>query len=530
MTDTFWTRMAYDGASAIGKAGVDPRPYARLSEGSTVMAQKVLDDAASIFPEFDGVTTVALPLPADFTNPPFASFLNWHTAHQVKFLKESAPNWAVGDLRAVTFGTSANPIENETFMLSADGRRVIHVNQLQTTDIAALPLADQERLAELPAFRALHSNPLGLWPADDVSGNAPPATVAEARARVESAYIKPLEDLIKASAAYSDAKRGETVTTANMTTHYPNLFLDQVDLIRRRLAGMAVFSPDALGEWVRDIKTRFDRVEAYSNVTKPEKNVLGLTLAANSTDDLAGVERARTIFLQTELRLRDLAVSSYDIADDGKYTVVVDGQAVDRFTDTPLMVFLFQTQANYAAEADAQARSEELRQMNALIQTYTQIQKYVNETLKKFDPVAFQAANPNDDKAIERKAFLGISLLGDLGFSESDMKLLSMFEKTVMSQKDNTYLPIEKSTNALRPSFDFLDGTVPFLPTLLKTHTQQEWDLFSQSLSKVSKVLSSDSQARMDSVNKISREKNRHYELASETLNKMTDILRSIVN
>lgn len=520
---TFWSRMGFDGGSALGIAGVDTRPYTLWTKDAAETAQKVLDDAAAIFPEFDGVTKVALPLPTDFANPSYASFLNWHTAHQVKFLKESAPNWVVGDMRAVTFGTSANPIENQTFLLSADGRHVIHINQLQSVDLAALPLADQERLAELPAFRALHSNPLGLWPADALSGSTPPATVAEARDRIESVYLGPLEALFKSSFFYRDDRRAEKVTAANLPTHFPNLFLEQLDTLRLQLKRMAIFSPDAIGEWVRQLKERFERVERYSTVTPPTLNARGLTLAANSTDDLASVGRAKSIFLQTELRLRDLSISAATIAIDGKFD--------NRLVDTPLMVILFQTQENYSAEADAQARSEELNQMNALIQAYTRIQKYVNDTLKTFDPVAFQAANPNDDKAVERKAFLGKNTVSDLGFSAEDLRLLSMFETTLVKENNNSLLPIEISTNALRPSFEILGAVNPFFNvTFLKQHTQQEWDLFSQNLSKVAKVLSSESQARMDTVNAISRGKNRNYELATETLNKMTDILRSIVN
>lgn len=521
---TFWNRMGFDGASAIGLGGVDTRPYTVLSKGASAMAQKVLDDAAAIFPEFDGVSNVALPLPADFAAPSFGSFLNWHTAHQVQFLKERAPNWTAGDLRAVTFGTSANPVENETFVLSADGRRAIHVNQLQTIDLAQLPLEDQRRLAEdIPAFRAIHANPLGLWPADGVSGSAPPTTVAAARDRIETLYLAELERAVQSSANYRPERRAEAVTAANLQTHYPNMFLDQIDLMRRRLAKMAIFNPDAIGQFVADLKERFERLERYATTTRPTLNSFGLIEAANSTDDLASLDRAKLIFMQMELRLRDVAASSADIAFTGNF--------IGRAVDTPLMVFLFQTQENSSAEADARARSEELNQMNALIQAYTRIQQFVNDTLKRFDPVAFQAANPNDDKAIERKALLGKNSLSDLNLSSSDLRALSMFETSLAKLNQNSFHPIELATNAVRPTFDIIVMPSPFIPFVgLKQHTQQEWDLFSQSLSKVSKVLSSDSQARMDEVNRISRGKNRSYELASETLNKMTDILRSIVN
>ena len=53
---TFWSRMGFDGGSALGIAGVDTRPYTLWTKDAAETAQKVLDDAAAIFPEFDGVT------------------------------------------------------------------------------------------------------------------------------------------------------------------------------------------------------------------------------------------------------------------------------------------------------------------------------------------------------------------------------------------------------------------------------------------------------------------------------------------
>ena len=255
--------------------------------------------------------------------------------------------------------------------------------------------------------------------------------------------------------------------------------------------------------------------------------------AANSTDDLGSVTRALNVFLRAELRLRDIVAQSIDIIFTGRYRNPADPTDQGRVVDTPLMVFLFQTQQNYSAEAEAQAKSEELNEMKALIGIYTKVQKMVNDTLQKFDPVKFQEANKDNDKAVEYHRFYDVEWTTQLpaSFTASDFLILSMFDKTLAPRNDNTYLPIEGQTNAGRPLFEFF-SMIPAVGTAaqFKLHTQQDWDLFSQSLSKVSEVLSADSQARMDEIDRISRGKNRNYELASDTLNKMTDILRSIIN
>ncbi|MEZ5753394.1 MAG: hypothetical protein R3D90_01075 [Paracoccaceae bacterium] len=532
---TMWERMGFNGASAIGIAGVDTRPYTRLSEGDSGMAQAVLDDAAAIFPVFDGVTNLALPLPPDYANPTLNGFVTWHTAHQVQFLKEQAPNWAAGDLRAVTFGTSPDPALNETFLLSADGTRVIRVATLQPGDIAQLPLADQARLADdIPAFRAMHANPMGLWPADDVfnvaasGGTPPPANVAEARQRIETTMIAPLESLVLAS--HDPARRNETITAENLAALYPNLFLDQIASLRRRLAEMAIFDPKVIGQITADLKTRFDRIVAYSNVTPQAAapNFNRMTDAVNTTDNLAGIRRAQNIFLQSELRQRELLA----VAD----TIVFDGTFNNRKVDTPMMVFLFQTQENYSDEAEAQARSEEMSQMKALLESYTRMQKFVNDTIRSFDPVAFQQANPNNNEAVETKPFMAAGSSFELTtasasrpqpLTENDLLVVSMFDRTAAFANNNTFLPIERETNSNRPVFEFFSSNQL---GLLKAHSQQSWDLFSQDLSKISKVLSADAEARMEAINRVAKEKNRHYELATETINKMTEILRSIVN
>lgn len=519
--DGYWQSMGLDGGSAQGYAGVETRPYTRLSEGGASMAQKVLDDAALIFPEFDGVVNKAAPPPANFANPDFAAFANWHTAHQVQFLKEQSPAWAAGDFRAVTFGSSGNAAENQTFVLSADGQRVYFVNTLMPVDVAKMPLEDQERLADLPAFRALISNPQGWWPADGLPGEPPPpATVAEARERIEADFLGPLEQLIKGSPFYDDTRRGEVLAAGNLGELYHNLFLDQIDMLRQRLAKMAVFDPNSVGLLVKDWRERFQRIERFATVTAQQTSgISGLTAAVNSLDNLAGVGRGLKVFLRSELRLRDLM--------DGSNQIVFSGTFNGQVTDTPMMVFLLQTQKNNAAEAAAQAKSEELNEMKALVQIYTKIQQLVNETMQKFDPVAFGAVPGRKETDEEKIGFLGrTGVIFPPPLTAEQKIVLSMFETSLAKANNNTFHPLETVANAPRPTFDFVGSDA----NMFIKHSQTEWDLFSQNLSKTSKVLSADSQARMDEINRISRGKNRNYELASETLNRMTDILRSIVN
>lgn len=531
----FWNSMAFDGASAAGLTGIDSRPYTLLSQGTTVMAQKVLDDAAAIFPEYDGVTNMPPRLPPDFADPGPESFAMWHTAAQIAYLKAQEPDWQT-KTAVKTFGTSASAFDNQTWLLSADGRSVINVNTLQLSDIARLSFADQARLAELPAFIEIHADPKGLWPASPAGvqrggGTAPPATVAEARDRIE-ALIAGLETVVMTSANYAADKRGETVTAENLTQRYPNLFLDQIDLLRSRVANMAIFSFDAIGQLVKDLETRFLRIERYATVTQPQYDARfpGMIYAANSTDDLAGVRRALNIFLRSEVQQRDIAALKGEVIDYG----TMQGRPLD----TPGMIFVLQTQDNYAKEAEARAQSEELNQINSLVQSYTGMQKMLNTTLTKFDPVKFQAENKDDyDKKNEVKPFLGLAGIESLDadnkpISMADRNILSMFERSYALANGNTFHPFEQAKGASRPTISVFAEAVAgvSIPGAFKTATQKEWDLASQSLAKVSKILSQEGQLQMDRINALSREKNRNYDLATETLTKMTDILRSITN
>jgi hypothetical protein len=531
----FWQNMGFDGASAPGMTGIDRQPYTLLSQGTTVMAQKVLDDAAALFPEYDGITNVPPRLPDDFSDPSPQSFGLWHTAAQVAYLKAQEPDWQTKPA-VKTFGNAASAFDNQTWLLSADGRSVINVNTLQTTDIARLSLADQTRLAELPAFIEIHADPKGLWPssANGVQTGgaaAPPATVAEARARIQ-ALITEFEELVKTSSNYSAANRGDPVTSDNLAQRYPNLFFDQIDILRRRVDNMAIFSFDAIGQLVSDLQKRFLRIERYATVTQPQPDTrnLGMTFSANSTDNLAGVKRALNIFLRSEVQQRDIAAA--------KNEIVVLGTLNGRVLDTPNMIFVLQTQDNYAKEAEARAQSEELNQINSLVQSYTGMQKMLNTTLTKFDPVKFQENNKDDfDKKNEKQPFLGLTGINFLDtdgnpISAADRNILSMFERSYVLANNNKFHPFEQEKGTQRPAITVFGDVVPGLgvPGSFSPQTQKEWDLASQNLAKVSKILSQESQLQMDRINALSREKNRNYDIATETLTKMTDILRSIVN
>ncbi len=61
-------------------------------------------------------------------------------------------------------------------------------------------------------------------------------------------------------------------------------------------------------------------------------------------------------------------------------------------------------------------------------------------------------------------------------------------------------------------------------------HEKTIWDALAVQLGESTKIIGQSSQIQMDAINKLSQEKNRHYELGSNVLNKMTEILRSITS
>ena len=520
-SDTFWTTQAQTPPRpllqpTVGDAQGNPLP---LLQGLNPTGERfaALNRAdATIFPRYDGVNVLVPQRPADFAAPTAASFARWHAFHQVEYLRERGTSSSVVDadgtftLRSASIGTDPQPFLNLHAVLSANGLRPIVINMLSITDMAALPLADQRAVAAHPVFRAEFAVPLGLLPDTTVT------TTSAARDQMR-ALVQERLDVIRAAPSFQPGRQADFDSDPALRADlYHYLFTGQLQMLLDRLDNMAIFSPDMIRSEADEILTRFSRLERFMGLTPEGTDTAfggsGLPTGVNATDGGDSIRSAQNVLKGVELRLFDLARTARDVAVTGRY----EGRRVD----TPDMVFLFQTFQNYANEAEAEGKSEELKQLQRLLEDYTAFQRLLNATLQVFDPV--KLADPDEVEELGLKGQTTVNAQ----FDANERRLIAMFDSRLTAAvANNSGNPVETERALDRPTEALLG-----IGILLRPYAKTVWDALARNIAEATKILNQDSQLRMDEISRINREKNRNYDLATNTLNKMADVLRSIIN
>lgn len=530
LSDAFfiWPAGVSQPAPTEETARLNPFSLLRGTDGQGERREQLALNNAVLFNAYDGTQVWAPgtepPEPPNFSSPSRQEFLNWHSYHQIRYLQVHGATTNITDgadtltVRSASIGGNADPLLNLNVVLSADGRRVIVLNTLQLTDVARLSFADQRLLAGLELFHQVYSSPLGLVPnslTQDATG-ARNALYAEIDLLIADIQSRP--DYVSGQQATFDS----TPSARSDLYHY--LSVGQLDIMKERLAGMAIFAPDVIKRSITEIHERFDRLNAYVLATRPTSPFGGLLFALNGLDaaqdpntlayELPGLVNAQNILKKVELQLYELAKDTLSVARTGTY----DGHVLD----APSLIFLFQKAESYASEARAEALTEEMNQLNRLLQDYTALQKLLNETLNKYNPVG-QA----DTDTIERLGIKGngSSFLSSSNLSEAERLTVMMFDKTLAFAASNSFHPLERKNNVTRPTENII-----YSNGLFYIHSKDIWDKLAVNIAEATKLLNQDSQIRMDEVSKLNSAKNRHYDLATGTLTKLSDILLSIIN
>lgn len=494
----------------------------------------------ALFPRFDGETNLLPGRPADFAAPTAERFSGWHSAHKIEHLREFGETVSVTDggdtldIRFRTFGTSPDPQRNLHVMLSHDGLRVIVLNGLQAADIARLPLADQRALGMLPVFRTLVADNQALIPnsteLDPNTGEL--LDVAGARQKMLD-EVAVLRATITGAPGFDPANRplfeqNFRTNPGEAAQYYHFAFLDQLDILSQRLERMGVFSPDRIRQEAGEIIKRFERIRQFENTPLPQPGT-PLPSDANSSDDnLSGIVSALNILIGVEFKI----YAQTRLIDHVLRTSRLEpGMAVpgalgmgDRVLSGPEVIAFVQRAKSDIAESRAEAETEELNQINRLLQDYTAFQRILNATLSAFDPV--RLSNPDEREFLGLK---GQSSIQSGSFNDSERKVIAMFDSRYAPTDPQRQHPMEIRTGVARPLLAMVRNDL-FLPGTLDFRDRTEWDRFAVSVGQATDLLSQDSQIRMDRISSISREKNRNYDLGSNTLNKMADILRAIIN
>ena len=479
-----------------------PRWYdlPRADNGSILQSPDLIAEADRIAPRLDGETVVLGNRPADFNqdNPP--TFRQYHTAHQLEFiaLRQADDNLtAVLDdggtevsTRTLSLRPGAAPAGQLHAIVSADGRGVIIVNDLTPSALNRLSFEDQALVAAHPEFARLIADPFGLRPA---TGDASSAAV---RSEIEA-------DIDTAIAAIE----GEGPLRPSSGIDDPaQILIAQLEALKTRLGKMAIFDDAAIDVTIADALTRFQRLALYGAVpANPTTDLI-------STDGNASIRAAYDIFVQSEQRRLDIARVTDGIAETGLLAVEgTDGSIVNRTLDAPLMVFAFERSENADGEAEGQAETEEIRQRNVLLADYARMQEIMNKVSASFPPADGDLTSVNDTRTVT-DALSGDELLDALA-------TLAMFDAALAGTHPAEALAaLDRPTLALQVNGASVGGAF----------TKDAYDNFSTTLGDAVGILDREIQILADEANQISRQRNRHFDLATQTMTRMTDLIVTI--
>lgn len=560
------------GAGVIQRTSGDdqPIPYYHLSGSADGTPSAIVRASAeALFPSLDGETTrlAVEDRPAEFSITPamlaadpalrarfLASFSTWHSAYQLEYVKLHAPaDWVLEIPGGPTLVAS-----------QVDPTRLYIVDALDKNAIATIPEADLARIAATPRFQAL-AQVLGLTMSgiagvDSVINDQQKVTaetaVEELRAYIDQQSASNLEATflgIENRAATDPRVDPEPVYGAQHKTVYVYLdtvggidryevlqeplmpaadrevFTRQLDILASQLDTNLMVDPTQIRSRLSALKDRFDRAFAFWDV-RPPKEVpahMGLPDVTITTHydvitqdgSLGGIQSAYQTFIAQERRIADLAVERMALARQ------LDGSHGARL-DVPTLVYKFQSLYNFTLEAEVVMETEEVNQQNALLKTYAAMQALVNRTLGLFE-------NPND----ERKTILGYNddALGleprgeppqNPGMPTERQILISMFENNLGAGQKH---PLERLKGVDRPVeniFDVQPGTHQNFNLVFLNHGQ--WNMFSTRLSEAVTILNQNSQIKMNDINSLDKQRNRHFDLANSALAKMNEIIQSI--
>jgi len=496
-------------------------------------AQLAINEAV-LFGTLDPSRDLGLPLPDGFNAPTPEQFGGWHSYFQARwmFLNAETVTWTetggntTQSMRHATFGTGDAA---STFMLSQDGSRVLRVDMLQLTDIAALPLVDQQALAQLPAFATRFGDRLGVTP----SSQHPDSTLARDALKDT---IDGAKDLLQDMIADPGATlAGILDGTDAIGSNYALLGISQLEMLAERLDGMGIFAPRQIQTEIGAIVDRISRIHRHATTPAESASTKwsGYQEGVNALDGLASVNAARDVLIRCEMQMHELARQALDVARSGK----LDGRTLDG----PSLVFVLQTFASQSSEAEAEAMTEEMNLVSRVLQDYTAMQRMLTDTLAVYDPV--KLGKPDDNELL---AILGIAQNTSLtaatpvpvkdgqppsrALTPEEKRLIAMFDSHLSrasSTTDQPGHPLERGLELMRPTQAIITGDSP---GKFQHYTKEVWSNFATQLANATKLMNQDSQIRMDEIEKLNQAKNRSYDLATKTITSLSDILRSIIN
>lgn len=551
---TLVTDVEITGGFDFGTGSTADIPYLHLP--GSAQGADALSDIASPFAKLDGQTNRLdfEDRPDDFDIDPTtlttadsiagfaAKFGRWHSAFQLEYVKTWGTSVTVNGVTspAVLRLSRPDPDDNtksivdfEAFVSSTDPTQLYNADSLDKAAVARMTTDDQHLLAGMKRFDVVAArtglSKVGSPEVTDVNGGK--STASQAIAKMRDYIEGPLNN------ATPPVRPGRAVSNASsrMPATDTDYFMRQLDVMDAQLAKMGAVSAQNISKTLSDIKERFDRAFAFWDVRAPAT----VTFPTQDADDGDGNWGSQSYVYVTNIDVTATdgipgisqssvgkGYATFVAQEKRRCEVIEDRQklagSVDARIDAPTLVYRFQSMYNTQKEAEVVAETEEINQQNLLLKSYAAIQAMVNETLGAF-------AEAGKDSKRLRGAAEGASFNS---LSNRDKLVISMFEDVLANKDDKKGLsrfpqqlhPIEKLNNITRPTFDILNNK----DKTFSNQTYNAWNIFAQRLGEAVTQINQNSQLKMNDVNSLDKERNRHFELANTALSKLSDTLQSI--
>ncbi|MDO1583176.1 hypothetical protein [Rhizobium oryzicola] len=539
-------------------------PYYNLpgsSSGGDGALNRATADA--LFPVKDGLNTTmpvadrppgfdvkASDLTTDDAINAFGRIFNtWHSSYQVEWVNANLKAQAItngvlllqGATTSITYVASVPPPANGTISLGEYSAtpRIYQVNTLTKDNFATMPTKDQERIVATEAFKHMASS-LGL--------------------SVNKQQMIDAANVLRGQVTNYKASNRKFVA---LPPDAQQAFTDQIDLLISRLDKMSVFSQTDIQSQLTELQTRFNRLAAFFNVSEEnwrpgagqaplntqdlstlptnfsetwlplgnDNDVIRVPKNVVSLDDNATINSGYNVFLQQEMRIRDMKETRASVA-------AGDGYMNGKKLDAPSMIYYFQSQYNLEGEAKVTVETEEVKQQNAYLKTISVMQELINKSIAQFQKA---------DEGPKSFAGLGPDFLDNLAkqinsnppLNEADIQTLKAIFMFSDKSNDAQKNPLEVLRGLSRPRLDLVRGNISTGPQNggymwdnasndLQSHTHPQWSNYGTQLSELVTLVNQESQLKMNDINSLDRERNRHFDLANSALQKMADLLQNI--
>ncbi|WP_109316107.1 hypothetical protein [Pseudovibrio ascidiaceicola] len=424
-------------------------------------------------------------LPANYSNPTPQEFLSWHPAVQLRYLRDNFTEAQIQSGNTV-IGSGDNQVG---VIRSDDKRSLTVVNELTKSRVFQLTKTEQERLANNPIFLTRIAPLLDLLPKSGTD-------LASSRAVIN----KQINDQINEvkNKALTNKTSGDDQSKFNTDKQ---AYIKQLEMLRDDVPKSGIYAPSDLASEMQEIVKRFERAHAYFDVKTPNlANPARNSRDVLTPDNNASINRGYAVFIEQEQRILAIKQAEQQMLSAGGITNS-DG-TISRL-DLPTLVALIQNQASLKQQAVITMRTEQLTQLNQLSQAYAEMQRIVNEALKKFVDTGKDA-----DK---EKHTLSVSFDNPSQYSTA---VAYMFEDYASGKPH----PVEKEFNITRPTHDMINNGSGSKNSFKRT----QWERFSTQLSDAVTLLNP--QLLTNDINQDNREQNRAYEQATGTVRRSFDL------